>query len=168
MHDCMLPILHGSSFMRKMFGCCPDQHAHQISHQEKTSGPWLPSCGIVLKQYGQKKKSHLGNSTPSLGEFAGSKSALLRGLSIAFLSLIGTQIVPGSPQFGFRRTSRSPYRFSFIAEGNSQRLPQKSSLFSSDSLAPLISSFSYHPSPNHPSVISCSSAAPVGLSPLDL
>ncbi|PRD27551.1 UNVERIFIED_CONTAM: hypothetical protein NCL1_35043 [Trichonephila clavipes] len=71
----------------------------------------------------------LGNSPPSLGESAGSKSTLLRGLSIAFLSLIGTQTVPGSPQFGFRRTSWSPYRFPSIAEGTSQRLPQKSSLF---------------------------------------
>ncbi|GFV60704.1 hypothetical protein TNCV_4180401 [Trichonephila clavipes] len=54
------------------------------------------------------------------------KSVLLRGLrfSIAFLSLIGTQTVPGSPQFGFRRTSRSPYHFSSVAEGTSQRLPQ--------------------------------------------
>ncbi|PRD29612.1 UNVERIFIED_CONTAM: hypothetical protein NCL1_28851 [Trichonephila clavipes] len=35
--------------------------------------------------------------------------------------------VPGSPQFGFRRTSRTPCRFSSIAEGTSQGLPQKSS-----------------------------------------
>ncbi|GFW00582.1 uncharacterized protein TNCV_2283281 [Trichonephila clavipes] len=82
----------------------------------------------------------LGNSTPSLGEFAGSKStvqlllrtistvpksALLRGLSIAFLSLIGTQTVPGSPQFGIRCTSRSPYRFLSIAERDITRAPSK-------------------------------------------
>ncbi|GFX08219.1 hypothetical protein TNCV_3267101 [Trichonephila clavipes] len=44
----------------------------------------------------------------------------------------------------------------------------KNPVFSSDSLAPLISSLSYHPSPNHPSMISCSSVAPVGLNPFDL
>ncbi|GFX02954.1 hypothetical protein TNCV_390391 [Trichonephila clavipes] len=86
---------------------------------------------------------------------------------IAFLSLIGTQTVPGKlPSSEFHRTLRSLYRFSSIAEGTSQPLPQKS-IFT-DSLAPLISSFSYHPLPNHPSVIACSSATPVGLGSLDL
>ncbi|GFT89409.1 hypothetical protein TNCV_4386951 [Trichonephila clavipes] len=116
------------------------------------------------------------------GEFAGFKSALLRGLSIAFLSLIGTQTVRGSPQFEFRSTSRYPYRFALSLKG-----PHKGSLKNpvfrwrsfttalskiqsslSGALAPLISSLSYHPSPNYPSVISCSFAASVGLGSLDL
>ncbi|GFU92814.1 uncharacterized protein TNCV_1058961 [Trichonephila clavipes] len=68
---------------------------------------------------------------PPLGKdqhFSCSESALIRGLGIAFLSLIGTQTVPGSPQFGFCRTSWSPYRFSSIAEGTSHGLPQKSNI----------------------------------------
>ncbi|GFW86700.1 uncharacterized protein TNCV_4334841 [Trichonephila clavipes] len=109
----------------------------------------------------------LGNSKPSLGEFAGSKSALLRGISIAFLSLIGTQKVPGSPQFVFRRTSRSPYRFS----SRWRDLTMGPSKIQSSSRAlslPLYLSPSNHFSPNHPFLISCSSAAPVGLSSLVL
>ncbi|GFT16271.1 hypothetical protein TNCV_3800011 [Trichonephila clavipes] len=47
----------------------------------------------------------------------GKKSSLIRGFSIAFLSLIGAQTVPGSPQFGIRRTSRSHYRFSSSLKG---------------------------------------------------
>ncbi|GFU71924.1 hypothetical protein TNCV_1052711 [Trichonephila clavipes] len=53
----------GSSLIRKIFGCCSGLHVHQISHQSKSSGPWLPNdcivtirqslrlicCGIVLK-----------------------------------------------------------------------------------------------------------------------
>ncbi|GFV08378.1 hypothetical protein TNCV_328121 [Trichonephila clavipes] len=42
---------------------------------------------------------------------------------IAFLSLIGTQTVPGSPQFEFRSTSRSPHRFALSLKG-----PHKGSL----------------------------------------
>ncbi|GFY02069.1 hypothetical protein TNCV_5099301 [Trichonephila clavipes] len=49
-----------------------------------------------------------------------------------------------------------------------QRLSLKSNLFLSGPLAHLISSLSYHPSPNPPPVISCSFAAPVGLGSLDL
>ncbi|GFX58918.1 hypothetical protein TNCV_806221 [Trichonephila clavipes] len=102
------------------------------------------------------------------------KSALLRGLRIRLirgpivvLSLIETQTVSGSPQFGFRCTSRFPYCFFSIAEGTSPGLSQKFRLSQALSL-PLYISLSNHISPNHPSVISCSSVAPVGLSPFDL
>ncbi|GFS59976.1 hypothetical protein TNCV_3957681 [Trichonephila clavipes] len=44
----------------------------------------------------------------------------------------------------------------------------KNPVFFSDSLTPLISSLSYHLSPNYPSVIACSSATPVRLGSLDL
>ncbi|GFT85785.1 hypothetical protein TNCV_4027251 [Trichonephila clavipes] len=54
---------YGPSLMWIMFGCGPDLGVHQISRQQKTSGPWLLSnwlvtireslllrnCGIVLK-----------------------------------------------------------------------------------------------------------------------
>ncbi|GFX75241.1 hypothetical protein TNCV_3954921 [Trichonephila clavipes] len=65
------------------------------------------------------KKKHKERSS---GEFTGPtcnpKSALLRGLSIAFLSLIGTQTVPGSLQFGFRAVLRClPYRFALSLKG---------------------------------------------------
>ncbi|GFT55680.1 uncharacterized protein TNCV_1785791 [Trichonephila clavipes] len=76
-------------------------------------------------------------------KFSSSESALIRGFSIAFLSLIGTQTVPESPQFGFRCTSQSPYRFSSIAEGTSQRLPRKSSLKSIFSLGRSLSPYMY-------------------------
>ncbi|GFW96296.1 hypothetical protein TNCV_572671 [Trichonephila clavipes] len=91
------------------------------------------------------------------------KSALIHGFSIAFLSLIGTQIVSGSPHFGIRRTSRTHYRFSSSLKGPNNGSLKIQSL--SDSRSP---SLSHQPSPNHPSVISCSFAAPVGLSPFDL
>ncbi|GFW21555.1 hypothetical protein TNCV_4280721 [Trichonephila clavipes] len=42
MHDRMLPILYGPFLIRKMFGCCPGLHVHQIR-----SGPWLPSDWLV-------------------------------------------------------------------------------------------------------------------------
>ncbi|GFX40947.1 hypothetical protein TNCV_2216451 [Trichonephila clavipes] len=110
--------------------------------------------------------------------FSGSDSALIRGLRSAFLSLIGTQTVPGSLQFGFRSTSRSPYCFLSIVEGTSQGLPQKSNrllaggasqwppqiLILSRALSlRLYPSLSNHLPPNHHSVISCSFAAPFGL-----
>ncbi|GFU91559.1 hypothetical protein TNCV_2543251 [Trichonephila clavipes] len=124
----------------------------------------------------RKKGFTLGNSTPSLGEFAGSKSALLRGLRIRFNSRIQYRLpivdqdsdrsrissvwIP--PYFAvslsfFPKSLKGPYNGSL-----------KNPVFFSDSLTPLISSLSCHHSPNHPSVISCSSSAPVGLSPLDL
>ncbi|GFX29515.1 hypothetical protein TNCV_4775891 [Trichonephila clavipes] len=129
----------------------------------------------------KKKKFTLGNSTkvwvsslapdpPRSCSFAIStvaKSALLRGLSIPFLSLIGSWTVPEFPQFGIRRTSWSQYRFSFSRKG-----PHNGSLKIQSSLRalslPLYPSLSKHVSPNYPSVVSCSSAAPVGLCPFDL
>ncbi|GFY32964.1 uncharacterized protein TNCV_2877131 [Trichonephila clavipes] len=66
MRDCMLPVLYRPFLIRKMMGCCHRLYVHQISRQQKTSCPWLPSdwlvticeslrlmrCGIVLKQHG--------------------------------------------------------------------------------------------------------------------
>ncbi|GFX43667.1 hypothetical protein TNCV_511161 [Trichonephila clavipes] len=66
LHDRMLQVLYGPSFVREMFGCCPGLHVHQISCRKKTSGPWLMSdwfviicqslrllsCDIVLKLHG--------------------------------------------------------------------------------------------------------------------
>ncbi|GFX98742.1 hypothetical protein TNCV_1503201 [Trichonephila clavipes] len=116
---------------------------------------------------------------------------------MVLLSLIGTQTVPGSPQFGFRRLRGFPR---FFAEETSQGLPQKFSLFAggaSQRLSPkktqslslrgasqepppnlnqsslglshstYIHSLSSHPSPNHP-LMFCPFAAPVGLGSLDL
>ncbi|GFU71709.1 hypothetical protein TNCV_4412831 [Trichonephila clavipes] len=45
---------------------------------------------------------------------------------MVLLSLIGTQTVPGSSQFGFRRLRGFPR---FFVEGTSQGFPQKSSSF---------------------------------------
>ncbi|GFW13930.1 hypothetical protein TNCV_4700651 [Trichonephila clavipes] len=36
MHDRMFPALYGPLLIRKMIGCCPDLHVHQISHQKKS------------------------------------------------------------------------------------------------------------------------------------
>ncbi|GFY01537.1 hypothetical protein TNCV_2607211 [Trichonephila clavipes] len=47
MRNRMLPVLCGPSLVRKMFGCCPDLHVHQIFHQSKTSGLWFPSVWLV-------------------------------------------------------------------------------------------------------------------------
>ncbi|GFU02673.1 hypothetical protein TNCV_535031 [Trichonephila clavipes] len=113
---------------------------------------------------------------------AGSKSTLYCVPSLVFLTLIGTQTVPRSPQFGFHSTSCSPYRFPLSLKG-----PHKGSLknpvfrcrsfttalskipsFLLGPLAPLICSLSYYPSPNPPPGISCSFAAPVGLDTLGL
>ncbi|GFW00560.1 hypothetical protein TNCV_693991 [Trichonephila clavipes] len=55
--------------------------------------------------------------------FSCSESVLIRGLSITFILLIGTQTVPGSPQFRFRLPSRSPYHFTPSLKG-----PRKDSL----------------------------------------
>ncbi|GFX99087.1 hypothetical protein TNCV_2492691 [Trichonephila clavipes] len=85
---------------------------------------------------------------------------------IAFLSLIGTQTVPGSPQFGICRTSWSHYRFSSSLKGHHNGSLKIQSLFGL-SRSPYIY-ISNNLSPNHPSVVSCSSAAPVGLSPFHL
>ncbi|GFY00452.1 hypothetical protein TNCV_1664911 [Trichonephila clavipes] len=94
------------------------------------------------------------------------KSALIRGFSIAFLSLIGTQTVPRSPQFGIHRTERTQYRFFLLAGGTSNGSLKIQSPFGC-SRSPYIF-LSNHLSPYHSSVISCSSATPVGLSPFDL
>ncbi|GFS50648.1 DUF5641 domain-containing protein [Trichonephila clavipes] len=99
----------------------------------------------------------LGNSTPSLGEFAGSKSTLLRGLR-PFPDLLSSDstVLRGLP-IVFPLSLKGPHKGSL-----------KNPVFSSDSLTPLTSSLSYHHSPNYHSVIACSSAAPVGLGSLDL
>ncbi|GFV04149.1 hypothetical protein TNCV_917701 [Trichonephila clavipes] len=39
----ILPVSYGPSFIRKISCCCADIHNQQISHQLKTSGPWLPN-----------------------------------------------------------------------------------------------------------------------------
>ncbi|GFV91545.1 retrovirus-related Pol polyprotein from transposon 412 [Trichonephila clavipes] len=57
--------------------------------------------------------------------------------------------------------------FFLLAEGTSQRLPQNPIFSFGLSCSPYIY-ISHHLSPNHPSVFSCSSPAPVGLSSLDL
>ncbi|GFV61774.1 putative RNA-directed DNA polymerase from transposon X-element [Trichonephila clavipes] len=117
-------------------------------------------------------------------------------LTIIILSLIWTWTVPGSLHFIFRSTSWSPYRFSlaegtspvlsqksnrFLARGASQPHPQNPNLFWG-ALAPhfiflsqTISSFTLLPSlvllpplSDSSPLISCSSAAPVGLGSLDL
>ncbi|GFV24493.1 hypothetical protein TNCV_4524261, partial [Trichonephila clavipes] len=116
----------------------------------------------------------------------------------SFLSLIGTQTVPGYLQFRFRSTSRSPYRFLSIVEGTLQGRPQKSnrllaggasqrhpqipiffrafslrflsfSLLTLSRIIILLSSLVLLPplSVSAP-LISCPSAAPVGLNSLDL
>ncbi|GFS99940.1 hypothetical protein TNCV_4196261 [Trichonephila clavipes] len=116
--------------------------------------------------------------------FSGSDSTLIRGLRSAFLSLIRTQAAPGSLQFECRSTSWSPYHFLSIAEGTSEGLPQKSNRLLAGGASPrcpqipnlplgrsrstFYRSLSNHVPPNHPSVISCSLAAPVGLGSLDL
>ncbi|GFV38677.1 hypothetical protein TNCV_4420451 [Trichonephila clavipes] len=46
-HDRMLLVLYRTSLTRKMFGCCPDQHVHQIFRQWKTSVAWLQSKWLV-------------------------------------------------------------------------------------------------------------------------
>ncbi|GFT44917.1 hypothetical protein TNCV_1241511, partial [Trichonephila clavipes] len=156
----------------------------------------------------------LGNSTPSLGEFAGSKSALLRGLKGKLYQCFGrappnrfshvkflrfrlrlnsraSQRFPladrhsdrsGYLQFRFR-ASRSPYRFSLYRGRDLTRAPsnQSPSRWRSFTTAPsnpnllsgVLATLFYlslsNPLPhNHPSVISCSFAAPVGLGSLDL
>ncbi|GFX02839.1 uncharacterized protein TNCV_4438211 [Trichonephila clavipes] len=63
--------------------------------------------------------------------------------------------------------TRAPSKIQSFAGGASQRPYLKSNLFSGP-LAPLISSLSYHPTPNHPPGISCSFDVPVGLGCLDL
>ncbi|GFX38941.1 hypothetical protein TNCV_747201 [Trichonephila clavipes] len=128
--------------------------------------------------------------------FSGSDSALIRGLRSAFLSLLGTQTVPGSLQFGFRNTSRSPYRFLYRGRVLT-RAPSKIQSPSrwrgittapsnpnlpSGALAPLIplsltisrliillsSLVLLPPLSNSAPLISFSSAAPIGLGSLDL
>ncbi|GFX31758.1 uncharacterized protein TNCV_170911 [Trichonephila clavipes] len=123
----------------------------------------------------------LGNSTPSLGEFAGSKSTaqlLLRNFHGSKIRLTSRTkyhfpIVDRDPD----RSRISPIRnppyfvdslsFFLLAEGTSQRLPQNPISFLGHSRSPYIY-VSNHLSPNHPSVICCSSAAPVDLGSLDL
>ncbi|GFV33572.1 uncharacterized protein TNCV_4566871 [Trichonephila clavipes] len=41
MHDRILSVLCRSSFILKMFDCFSFLHVHLISHQQKTSDPWL-------------------------------------------------------------------------------------------------------------------------------
>ncbi|GFT62048.1 hypothetical protein TNCV_3812121 [Trichonephila clavipes] len=145
-----------------------------------------PCLGLATVSRKEREKSYtftLDNSTPSLGEFAGSKSTvqlLLRNFHGSKIRLTWrTKTIPGSPQFGICRTSQSHYRFSLSLKG-SHRLPDQFSRWRGFQTAPsnpvslfILSrspyiSLSNHLSPNDPSVIFCFYATPVGLGSLDL
>ncbi|GFW44632.1 HTH_Tnp_Tc3_2 domain-containing protein [Trichonephila clavipes] len=38
MHDCMMPVLYGPSFIQTMLGCCPGLYVHQISREQMVNG----------------------------------------------------------------------------------------------------------------------------------
>ncbi|GFV38615.1 hypothetical protein TNCV_132541 [Trichonephila clavipes] len=116
--------------------------------------------------------SFFGNSTPSLGEFAGFKSALLRGLRpFPDLPSSDSAVLCGLP-IVFPLSLKGPHhgspKIQSLAGGASQRLPQIQSPSLGRSRSLIYIFLSNHFSPNHPSVISCSFAIPVGLSPVDL
>ncbi|GFX54800.1 HTH_Tnp_Tc3_2 domain-containing protein [Trichonephila clavipes] len=66
MHDRMLLVLYGPSLIRKMFDCCPSLHVHQISHQQKMSGLWLPSDWLVTIRQSLRLIRYNGLSVPSI------------------------------------------------------------------------------------------------------